>query len=146
MVNIPRLQAWYADADLAYEYSQITLTPNRWTPALLALKNQVNDHCKAQFNSVLVNCYRDHHDSVSWHCDDEPELGDNPLIASLSFGATRDFCLKHKTSGESLKLPLQSGSLLVMGHNSQVNYQHSLPKSRIEKTMRINLTFRQIIT
>ncbi|XQW86994.1 alpha-ketoglutarate-dependent dioxygenase AlkB family protein [Thalassotalea piscium] len=143
-VDIPRLQAWYADPSLSYSYSQMTLTPNQWTPLLSELRDKVNLFCQSKFNAVLANCYRDHRDSVSWHCDDERELGENPSIASLSFGATRDFCLKHKKGGESLKLPLQSGSLLVMGDKSQECYQHALPKSRIEQPMRINLTFRQI--
>ena len=119
-LNIPRLQAWYADSELSYHYSKMTLTPNEWTPLLIDLLNQVNDFCGAHFNSVLINCYRDHQDSVGWHSDDEIELGDNPLIASLSFGATSDFHLKCKNGGESVKLPLQSGSLLVMGDKSQV--------------------------
>ena len=119
-LNIPRLQAWYADSELSYHYSKMTLTPNEWTPLLIDLLNQVNDFCGAHFNSVLINCYRDHQDSVGWHSDDEIELGDNPLIASLSFGATRDFHLKCKSDGESVKLPLQSGSLLVMGDKSQI--------------------------
>jgi alkylated DNA repair dioxygenase AlkB len=144
ILDIPRLQAWYADPELSYSYSKMTLKPNQWLPVLVELRDKVNLFCQVNFNAVLVNCYRDHQDSVGWHCDDEAELGYNPLIASLSFGATRDFCLKHKNGGESVKLPLQSGSLLVMGDKSQENYQHALPKSRIEKSMRINLTFRQI--
>lgn len=143
-IDIPRLQAWYADPGLSYRYSKMTLTPTPWFPVLAELRNKVNAFCQTKFNAVLVNCYRDHKDSVGWHCDDEIELGENPLIASLSFGATRDFHLKHKNGGESVKLSLQSGSLLVMGDKSQEYYQHALPKSRIEKTMRINLTFRQI--
>lgn len=144
MIDIPRLQAWYADPELSYRYSKMTLEPMPWTPVLIELRDQVNQFCQANFNAVLINCYRDHQDSVGWHCDDEVELGQNPFIASLSFGVTREFCLKHKNGGESVKLPLQSGSLLVMGDKSQENYQHALPKSRIEKSMRINLTFRQI--
>ncbi|WP_448569668.1 alpha-ketoglutarate-dependent dioxygenase AlkB family protein [Thalassotalea ganghwensis] len=145
MVNIPRLQAWYADQDLSYQYSNLTLNPEPWIPVLVDLRHKVSQFCQHAFNSVLINYYRDHQDSVGWHSDDEPELGSDPIIASLSFGATRDFSLKHKSSGERVKIALQSGSLLVMRDKSQLNYQHALPKSRIQKGPRINLTFRQIM-
>ena len=143
-LNIPRLQAWYSNENAAYTYSKMTLKPSRWLPILLALKQQVSEFCQHDFNAMLANCYRDHRDSVSWHSDGEQELGKQPLIASLSFGCTRNFHLKHKDSGESYKLPLQSGSLLVMSGDTQKNWQHAIHKSRVEKTMRINLTFRNI--
>jgi len=143
-VDIPRLQAWYGDDQLAYTYSQLTLIAKPWTPILLQLKQKVSDFCQHDFNAVLANCYRDQRDSVGWHSDDEAELGLNPTIASLSFGAERHFHLKHKYNDEKIKLPLQSGSLLVMSGETQQYWQHSLPKTRVEKMMRINLTFRKI--
>jgi alkylated DNA repair dioxygenase AlkB len=144
MLDIPRLQAWYGDEHAEYTYSKITLLPMSWTPSLLLLKQQVSDFCKHDFNAMLANCYRNERDSVSWHSDDELELGAQPLIASLSFGCEREFHFKHKDSGESYKLPLQSGSLLVMSGDTQKNWQHAIHKTRIEKPMRINLTFRNI--
>jgi alkylated DNA repair dioxygenase AlkB len=144
LLDIPRLQAWYGDKDAVYTYSKLTLQPVCWTPILLALKQQVSEFCQHDFNAMLANCYRDHRDSVSWHSDDETELGFQPLIASLSFGCEREFHFKHKDSGETYKLPLQSGSLLVMSGNTQTNWLHAIPKTRIEKPMRINLTFRNI--
>ena len=144
LLDIPRLQAWYGDKGASYTYSKMTLQPLSWTPTLLSLKQQINEFCQHNFNAMLANCYRDHKDSVSWHSDDEPELGEQPVIASLSLGAERDFHFKKKDGGESVKLPLQSGSLLVMSGATQQNWQHAIHKTRIEKPMRINLTFRNI--
>lgn len=144
MLDIPRLQAWYGDKGANYTYSKLTLQPLNWTPTLLALRQRVSEFCQHDFNAMLANCYRDHRDSVSWHSDDEPELGEQPLIASLSFGCEREFHFKHKGSGERVKFPLQSGSLLVMSGDTQKNWLHVIHKTRIEKPMRINLTFRNI--
>ena len=55
-----------------------------------------------RFNSVLLNLYRDGRDSVSWHADNEPGLGRDPVIASLSLGAVRRFQLKHRRLDERL--------------------------------------------
>jgi len=143
-VSIPRLQAWYGDDSMDYTYTNLTLTAKPWTPIVFDLKQKVETLCQHKFNSVLANCYRDQQDSVSWHSDDEPELGKEPVIASLSFGAKRTFHLKHKVTGEKFNLPLQSGSLLVMSGRIQSHWQHAVLKSRLQMAMRINLTFRQI--
>lgn len=145
MMSIPRLQAWYGDEHAIYSYSNLTLRPYKWTPTVSTLKLQVERFCERTFNAMLANCYRDQNDSVSWHSDDEPELGKAPFIASLSFGCEREMQFKHKRSGEKFKLPLQSGSLLVMSGETQENWQHAILKTRIEKIKRINLTFRNIL-
>ncbi|WP_368482958.1 alpha-ketoglutarate-dependent dioxygenase AlkB [Thalassotalea sp. PP2-459] len=144
-VKVPRLQAWYGDQGTDYTYSQLTMAPLPWTNQLLTLKQQISEATNAEFNSVLVNCYRNHQDSVSWHSDDEPELGEMPVIASLSLGAERFFHLKHKFKPLSHKFKLPSGSLLIMKGNTQKYWQHAVLKSRIYAPMRINLTFRKII-
>lgn len=144
-VKVPRLQAWYGDQGTDYTYSQLTMAPLPWTEQLLALKQQICEATGADFNSVLVNCYRNHQDSVGWHSDDEPELGETPVIASLSLGAERFFHLKHKVKPLSHKFKLLSGSLLIMQGNTQKYWQHAVLKSRIHAPMRINLTFRKII-
>lgn len=144
-VLIPRLQAWYGDEDSFYQYSGLSLTPLPWTESLLQLKKRVEQTCDTSFNSMLANCYRDEKDSVAWHSDDEPELGRQPIIASLSFGAERVFQLKHKMTGERFKLPLQSGSLLIMAGNTQQYWLHAVPKQQRHSGARINLTFRKII-
>jgi alkylated DNA repair dioxygenase AlkB len=142
-VLIPRLQAWYGDA--AYGYSGLNMTPLTWTTVLLEIKNSVELLSKAKFNSVLLNLYRDGSDSVGWHSDDEPELGESPVIASVSLGASRDFSLRQKKPGtECLKLPLDSGDLLLMSGQLQHNWQHQLPKTQLPVGERINLTFRQV--
>lgn len=144
-VNIPRLQAWYGDNQLSYRYSNMTLTAQPWTTQLLALKARVSDYCQLDFNAVLANLYRSEKDSVSWHSDDEPEFGAMPNIASLSFGAAREFQLKHKVTGIKKNMMLHSGSLLVMRGKTQDYWQHCLPKRHRAIAPRINLTFRKII-
>ncbi len=146
-VRIPRLNAWYGDPGADYSYSGLALTPLAWTPTLKAVKQRVEAHLGARFNSVLANLYRDGGDSVAWHSDDEYELGDTPLIASVSLGAARRFSLKHKTdkSLAPVHLELHTGSLLVMRGPTQRHWQHQLPKTRAAVDGRINLTFRQIL-
>jgi len=141
-VQIPRLTAWYGDAP--YTYSGLRLEPNAWTPTLLSLKSAVEERVVHPFNSVLLNLYRDGQDFVSWHSDDEKELGRNPVIASISFGATRDFKLKHKYLDYKESISLTSGSLLVMRGETQHYWQHSILKTSRKVEPRINLTFRTI--
>ncbi|MFM7573436.1 MAG: alpha-ketoglutarate-dependent dioxygenase AlkB [Snowella sp.] len=147
-IPLPRLTAWYGDAGKSYTYSGITMNPLIWTRPLLTIKNKIEKISKDQFNSVLLNQYRHRKDSVSWHSDDEPELGKEPVIASVSFGATRQFMLKHKfkTEIKPITLNLNSGSLLLMKGKTQECWLHQVPKTGKEVSPRINLTFRTILT
>lgn len=143
----PRLTAWYGDAGQSYAYSGITLDPLPWTATLLRLKTVVEALSESSFNSVLLNHYRDHRDSVGLHSDDEKELGAEPVIASLSLGATRTFVLKHKTRPElkPVRLELPSGSLLVMKGATQRCWKHGVDKQAAPCGPRVNLTFRRIL-
>ena len=145
-VNLPRLTAWYGDKGKSYKYSGITMHPNAWTPALFSIKERVEKVVEIKFNSVLANLYRQGQDYVSWHSDDEPELGENPIIASVSFGATRRFQLRHKSDKylDTIKVDLNHGSLLLMKGSTQHFWKHQVPKTSKELTERINLTFRVI--
>ncbi len=145
-VKIPRLNAWYGDSGSRYQYSGTSFDPLPWTPLLLGLKERVEHQVGCTFNSVLANLYRDGRDSVSWHADNEPELGLNPVIASLSLGETRQFLLKHRSDKSlgRLSLSLTSGSLLVMEGATQHHWLHSVPKSTKVLAPRINLTFRRV--
>ena len=144
-VAIPRLQAWYGDNDAHYRYSGLSLQPLAWTPALLKIKQTVEQLTAATFNSVLLNLYRDGRDGMGWHSDDEPELGQEPIIASLSIGAERDFVLCHKRDkANKIKLSLSNGSLLLMSGRLQHCWRHQVPKTRLPVGERINLTFRLI--
>lgn len=144
-VPLPRLTAWYGDAGKGYSYSGITSQPERWIPVLLTIKARVEVIAGVQFNSVLLNYYRNEQDSVSWHSDDEPELGTNPVIASVSFGATRTFQFKHKEKAElRQKIELTDGSLLLMRGTTQHFWRHQIPKTKTPCGPRINLTFRII--
>lgn len=139
---IPRLQAWHGDGE--YVYSGLRLAPERWTPDLLVLKGIAEEIAGESFNSVLINLYRDGRDSVAWHADDEPSLGHNPVIASISLGAVRRFQLKHKVTGERIDLDLPHGSCLVMAGTTQHHWRHQIPKTRRPIGPRINLTFRRL--
>lgn len=144
-VALPRLQAWFGDPDMTYTYSGLTLHPTPWTPVLSALKHKIEDYTDTHFNSLLANLYRDENDSVGWHADNEPELGLNPIIASLSLGATREFVLKHRAHPEQkLRLDLRAGDLLIMKGPLQHHWLHQLPKLKAPCPPRINLTFRRI--
>lgn len=145
-VDLPRLTAWYGDAGKSYTYSSITMNPNPWTKNLLSIKKRIEEKVNINFNSVLANLYRNGQDYVSWHSDDEKELGENPTIASVSFGATRRFLLRHKSNKnlETVDLSLGHGSLLIMKGSTQHYWKHQVPKTTKVKTERINLTFRVI--
>jgi alkylated DNA repair dioxygenase AlkB len=145
IVPLPRLTAWYGDTGKIYRYSGMTHRPHDWTPTLTVVKQRVEDVARTQFNSVLLNLYRNEQDSVSWHSDDEPELGEKPVIASVSFGATRKFQFKHKNDSKlRLNVELSSGSLLLMRGTTQQFWKHQLPKAKESCGARINLTFRVI--
>jgi alkylated DNA repair dioxygenase AlkB len=145
-VASPRLSAWYGDPDAHYRYSGLSLEPRPWLPPILELKARVEAVCDAPFNSVLLNLYRDGDDSMGWHSDDEPELGERPVIASLSLGATRRFRMRHRRRKdlEPVAIDLESGSLLIMQGDTQRFWKHQVPKTRRTVEPRINLTFRSI--
>ncbi|MDT0593381.1 alpha-ketoglutarate-dependent dioxygenase AlkB family protein [Glaciecola petra] len=140
--KIPRLQAWYGDPNTAYKYSGLLMQPLAWDPVLKHLKTLCEETLNVCFNSVLANLYRDGSDSMGMHADDEPELGVNPTIASVSLGQTRRFTFKQKQSKESVKIELQHSSLLTMAGQTQTYWQHGMNKSRTQTGPRINFTFR----
>lgn len=145
VMPIPRLSAWYGDAGRSYTYSGISMQPRKWTPPLEEMKDALEREVGAAFNSVLLNLYRDGRDSVAWHSDDEAELGPEPVIGSVSLGATRRFQLRHKaTAGLRHEMELTHGSLLVMRGPTQRHWQHQVPKTSRSVGPRINLTFRRI--
>ncbi|MCK8481719.1 alpha-ketoglutarate-dependent dioxygenase AlkB family protein [Psychroserpens algicola] len=143
-IKFPRLTSWYGDNDKPYSFSGITLNPNNWIKELIDIKNKIEPKCNKEFNSVLLNLYRNGNDSISWHTDAEKELGKNPVIASVNFGATRKFQLRHKNTKEKIEINLTHGSLLVMKGELQHFWQHQVPKTKQKVGKRINLTFRQI--
>ena len=138
----PRLTAWYGEA--SYSYSGLTLAPLPMTPLLSALRAAVEQATGHRFNSVLLNYYRNGEDSMGMHSDDEPELGPQPVIASLSFGASRNFMLRHRSSKHTLKLALDDGSLLLMAGSLQKHWLHGINKTKKAINPRVNLTFRYI--
>lgn len=145
LVKTPRLTAWYGDAGIAYTYSGMRFEALPWNDELLAIKRKLEAAFGAKFNSVLLNLYRDGRDSMGWHSDDEPELGQNPIIASVNFGQERRFDFRSKPD-HSLKqsIMLGNGSVLLMKGDIQHNWQHQVAKSARPMKERINLTFRLI--
>ena len=143
--TFPRLTAFVADAGIAYRYSGVTHAGEQWTADLQDVRRRLESTTAAAFNGVLLNLYRDGNDSMGRHADDERELGTNPVVASVSLGATRTFVLCHRGSGEKLALDLAHGSLLVMGGTLQHHWVHELPKTMRPVGERINLTFRRFV-
>lgn len=141
-IDLPRLTAWHGTR--AYRYSGIVNTPSPWTPTLDMLRLRLEQELGHTFNSALGNLYRTGKDSVGWHADDEPELGPQPVIASLSLGARRKFSFKPRLGGERVDYWLDHGDLLVMRGNTQRDWLHQVPKTQQPVGERLNLTFRKV--
>lgn len=143
----PRLTAWYGDPGRSYTYSGIAMHPLPWTDLLLSIRRELELLTEDKFNSVLLNLYRNHNDRMGFHSDNEPSLGPDPTIASLSYGATRILTFKHKHQKDvpPKRLKLTSGSLLIMRGPTQKNWNHGIDKESMPCGPRINLTFRNIV-
>lgn len=141
----PRLTALYGNEGKPYSYSNITMQPHPWNTLLQKIKYHIETTTECQFTTLFLNQYRDGKDSNGWHADNEKELGTNPIIASLSFGAERVFQLKHNTIADAKKsIVLEHGSLLLMKGSTQHFWKHQIPKTAKPIGNRINLTFRSI--
>jgi len=142
----PRLTAWYGDIGTDYSVSGKISNPHPWTPELLMLKEKVEMVAGIQFNSLLLNYYRDGNDSVAWHSDRESVLGKNPIIASVSFGQVRSFDIRNKVDHSvHYSVRLAHGSFLLMKAGLQENWEHRIAKSSKPMKARVNLTFRVVI-
>lgn len=143
----PRLTAWYGDPGRSYTYSGTKMFPLPWTNLLLSLRHELEQLTNARFNSVLLNLYRDHNDRMGFHSDNEPSLGKEPTIGSLSYGATRTLIFKHKRNADldRKRVLLTSGSVLLMRGATQSNWAHGIDKESQPCGPRINLTFRNIM-
>lgn len=142
----PRLTALYGNNNNLYQYSNVVMKPHPWNSLLTFIKEAIEDELHNTFNAVLLNYYRNGADSMGWHADNEASLGRNPIIASVSFGATRPIHFKHNTQ-ENLKhkINLEHGSLLVMKGETQHFWKHQIPKTSKPVGPRINLTFRNLL-
>jgi alkylated DNA repair dioxygenase AlkB len=146
-IPLPRLTALYGDAAKTYTYSNILMQPHSWNEDLLEIKQRIEAVAKVSFSTVLLNLYRTGNDSNAWHADDEKELGQNPIIGSVSFGASRILQFKHKKDKTlKTKIELQHGSFLLMKGATQHHWLHQIPKTAKSIAPRINLTFRIIVT
>ncbi len=145
IITTKRKIAWYGDVDFSYTYSNVTKKALPWTGELLALKKLVESKLNTRFNSCLVNLYHNGSEGMAWHSDAETALGNEPVIASLSFGAERTFAFKHKETKQKVSLVLEKGSLLVMAGKCQEHWLHRLPPTKKACKPRVNLTFRTIV-
>jgi alkylated DNA repair dioxygenase AlkB len=145
-VKVPRLMCWYGDKHAYYQYSHVVHPPLPWSASLKNIQQYLQQSTGYTFNSVLGNLYRDGNDSMGCHADDEKELGNKPTIASLSLGDSRLLKFKHLQHKTVLNMPLEHGDLLIMAGTLQNHWQHSVPKTRLKKLARINLTFRTIFS
>ena len=144
----PRLMAWYGDPRADYSYSGLKMERQDWSPLLSDIKTRLEDACEVRFNSVLLNLYRNERDSMAMHADNERELGGEPVIASLTLGATRMFVMKHRKRRDvpSWHIPLVAGDVLLMRGYTQTFWNHGVPKQTQPCGARINLTFRTIVS
>lgn len=140
----PRLTAYFSDTGVTYAYSGVSHESLPWPWYLKEVKDRVEKLVGKPFNSLLLNYYRYGKDSIGWHSDDERELGKNPTVPSLSFGAERAFQIRHKKTGEKKEYILKHGSLLIMDGTMQHYWQHCVPKTTKHVEPRVNLTFRNI--
>ena len=138
-----RQVAFEGDEQIAYTYSKQQKMARPWSHVVLELKQKLEKELNTQFNGCLLNLYDSGEIGMAWHSDNEPELDAEGIIASLSFGATRTFQLKHKQSGEKIDVKLENGSLVIMDMYSQKHWMHQLKKEPKTKEPRVNLTFRQ---
>ena len=145
LIDQPRLVSWFGDPESSYTYSGLTLEPHPWTATVDECRSRCEALAGVSFNSGLANLYRDGQDTVSWHSDNEPELGPEPIIASVSFGTARRFDFRHISGEPTIKTELQSGSIVVMSGRSQSHWKHQIARTKRVTTPRINLTFRQVI-
>jgi alkylated DNA repair dioxygenase AlkB len=142
---LPRLHRWFAHSGQPYRWSGIEMIPEPFPDVLGRILDALQEERGIRFNTALGNLYRDGMDSVAWHSDDEPELGPNPVIASLSLGATRRFLMRKKSDHKVVRsYELGHGSLLWMAGSTQAHWEHAIPKTKQKISTRINLTFRAI--
>ena len=140
---------WMGDSDASYQYSGHTRQAITWTDSVFHVKHHIEQQLlkigiHANFNSCLLNYYPSGDEGMGYHADDEKELGDQPIIASLSLGATRKFVFKHKKTQDKVELYLESGQLIVMHGDTQKYWKHSITKTKTVDEGRISLTFRQM--
>ncbi len=145
-IDEPRLSAWIADDGVAYTYSKIERQPFPWTHSVNKVRDEIFQATGSRFNSVLANLYRSGKDAMGWHSDDEPCNGPEPVIASVSLGATRRFDFRHKITKHKISVTLSHGSMLVMSGLSQDRWQHQIARTARVSEPRINLTFRNVLT
>lgn len=145
VVLTPRLTAFIGDEGCNYIYSGLVNKPHEWTEELLNIKKEVEELTASTYNVVLANYYRTGQDSMNWHSDDEPELGINPVIASVNLGGTRLMQFRSvKDKKKVAQIALKHGDVLLMYDDHQHRFQHQIPKTTKSCLPRINLTFRKI--
>jgi alkylated DNA repair dioxygenase AlkB len=139
MVTAPRMISWYGDSN------RRTSNPD-WPAELLIIKEKVEMETQIHFDGVLLNLYRNGNDGVGWHSDKTSSINKDMNIASVTFGETRMFRLRHKFLKHipQVEIPLYHGSFLLMAGSTNSYWEHQVPKTARDILPRINLTFRQV--
>ena len=140
---------WMGGNDVSYHYSGQTRRAIPWSKQMLHIKRHIEQQLlsigiNVDFNSCLLNYYPSGAGGMGYHADDEKQLGTQPIIASLSLGATRKFVFKHKKTQDKVELYLESGQLIVMHGDTQEFWKHTITKTKTVASGRISLTFRKI--
>ena len=130
-VDVPRMVASYRLAD------------EQLPPVLADAAARAADAARTPFNSVGLNFYRDGRDSVAPHNDHLYEIVAGHPIALISLGATRLMTIRSKDKPRRVfDLDLEEGSLLLMSYETQLHYDHGIPKSRVAVGPRISVALR----
>ena len=143
IVTAPRMVSWYQDKNAEIPSGNAP----EFSSDLNSIRKRVEAETNLQFNAVLLNLYRNGNDGVSWHSDKINRSGSNPIIASVTFGETRMFRLRHKLRKDvpQVEIPLYHGSFLIMAGKTNSFWEHAVPKTSKNILPRINLTFRRVI-
>ena len=148
--DAPRKEYWDTTLGKSYTYGSgrgiRTYEPNEPLGIVASYRKRLEDTLGVFFEGCFLNKYESKRDHLGWHADDEKELGNAPIIGSVSLGETRDFILRRNDDkSQKIRIPLGNGSVLIMMGDIQRFWQHSVPKRKNVSQSRINLTFRNIL-
>jgi len=112
-------------------------------PELRALAARLVRETATPFTHIGFNHYRDERDSVAPHNDRLGDLVRGHPIVLLSLGATRRMTIREKMPPRAVvHVDLVAGSLLSMDYETQLHYDHGIPKLATRCGPRISLAFR----
>ena len=135
VIDVPRLLCFYGeDAPLPHL-------------ELVAARESLNAHYADELGELFTTAglclYRDGRDSVAWHGDTIGRgKNEDTMVAILSLGSPRQFLLRPRGGGATIRHVLGHGDLIVMGGSCQRTWEHSIPKTARSVGPRISVQFR----